>query len=297
MILIIILYIFCAATFTIAKATLSTALPLFYMAVRMTVAGSLLMFLYFWQNKRLPIIHRQDHWLFIQTILLNIYIAYALDLWSLQYISSIESSLIFNLSPFFAALFSYFYFNEKLTKKKWLGLIIGFIGLLPLIFDHGGAMHFSTKHVLPLGALLISVASSAYGWIIIRELVKIRQYSFIFVNSIAMIGGGLLAFITSYIMEPWAPSPVFDCYNFIKFITLIILFSNILFSNLYSYLLNYYTVTLISFFGFLTPIFAALLGFLFLDESIDTCSLFSFVSVMIGLIMFYREELKQGYVS
>jgi drug/metabolite transporter (DMT)-like permease len=298
MILIILLYLICACTFTIAKATLAFSQPIFYVGVRMIVAGILLLGITrFFKGMQLRV-KTGDWGLFAQIMIFNIYCAYVLDLWSLHYITSIESSLVFNLSPFAAAIFSYLWFSERLTTKKCIGLGIGSLSIVPLLFARtGDAIAFDTTRVLPLIMLIISVVASAYGWIVMRELIKVRDYSPLFVNAVGMLGGGFAALLTSYAIEPWSPSPVTSWHEFIIYTLAMIVIANFIFSNLYSYLLKKYTATLLSFAGFLCPIFAALLGSIFLDEPLSWRFFFSLVTATVGLSLFYTEELRQGYIA
>ena len=216
MILVLPLYALCAATFTLAKATLAYSLPFFYMGIRMTIAGLLLYGVYMLTYRKNHPIKSSDWWLFTQIMLFNIYFAYSADLWSLQYLTSIESALIFNMSPFIAAFFSYFWFSEVMTKKKWLGLSLGASSIIPLLFIRtNGHVLFGFDRTIPIMVLIGGVTSSAYGWIVMRELVKKRAYSPIMVNGIGMFGGGFAALMTSYMIEPWNPSPVTHWPNFL----------------------------------------------------------------------------------
>ncbi len=297
MISIVILYALCASTFTICKALLEYVKPFFFIAVRMLVAGGLLLAYSFWKDRNCFIIKKRDWLLFGQIILFHVYFAYILDLWSLQYITSSKSSFLYNLSPFMAALFSYFYFSEKMTTKKWLGLLIGFCGFLPEMIIKASSSSLSATLFLsfPELVLLIAVTSAVYGWITLRKLVKDGGYSPVMVNGIGMVGGGLLALLTSYIVEGWQASPIFDFWPFVKLTALIILVCNIIFYNFYGYLLTKYTATFLSFAGFITPLFAALFGWLFLGELVNWTFFLSFIVVCIGLYIFYQEELRQGY--
>ena len=55
-------------------------------------------------------------------------------------------------------------------------------------------------------------------------------------------------------------------------------------------------MTILSFFGFFIPLFAAFFGWLWLGEEVS-CAFYTTVGlVTIGLYLFYQEELKQGYV-
>ena len=54
----------------------------------------------------------------------------------------------------------------------------------------------------------------------------------------------MIALGTSYVTEPWTPLPVTDWVPFIQATMLIVVVANLLFYNLYGYLLKYYTATL-----------------------------------------------------
>lgn len=296
MLLIVLLYLICAATFTIAKATLAYAQPIFYVGIRMLVAGCALLAIARIRQGTALKLERIDTPLFLRLIIFNIYLAYVLDLWSLSYLTSIESSMVFNLSPFAAALFSYRWFGEIMTPKKWGGLLLGFLALIPLVFVRSeNIVIFDVGRMIPLIALVVSVVSSAYGWIIMREIIKVRGYSPLFANGIAMSGGGALALLTSALVEPWSPSPVFAWPEFLLFTGVMILVANVLFFNLYSYLLSFYTATFISFAGFLCPVFTMLFGYCFLGEPLSGRFFVSLCGVAIGLYLFHQEELRLGY--
>lgn len=297
MILIVFLYALCASTFTICKALLDYVKPFFFIGIRMLVAGGLLLAYSYWKNRSVFSIAKKDRWLFAQIILFHVYFAYILDLWSLQYITSSKSSFLYNLSPFLAALFSYFYFSEKMTIKKWIGLLIGFSGFLPEMLLKGTSASLNDSFFLSIPELVLlgAVTSGVYGWITLRKLVKDGEYSPTMVNGIGMVGGGILALVTSFFVEGWAVSPIFEFWPFVKLTALIIVVGNILFYNFYGFLLRRYTATFLSFAGFTTPLFAALFGWLFLGELVNWTFFLSIFVVCIGLYIFYQEELKQGY--
>ena len=149
MLLIVLLYIICASMFTISKWGLAYTQPIFFVAVRMIVAGLLLGVYVLIKEWRHAVWRFSDFWrdwkLFAQIIIFHIYLTYICDLCALKSISSIESAFIYNISPFIAALFSYFWFGEYMTPKKWLGLSLGFVSLIPDLYHQGGAALFFCK--------------------------------------------------------------------------------------------------------------------------------------------------------
>jgi drug/metabolite transporter (DMT)-like permease len=116
------------------------------------------------------------------------------------------------------------------------------------------------------------------------------------INGIGMVGGGILALITSYGVGEGETLLVSNWSYCLLLTMLIIIVSNIGLYNLYGYLLRIYTATFLSFAGFLCPLMAALFGWFFLCEPISVSFLFSLSMVTVGLIIFYYEELRQGYI-
>ena len=107
-----------------------------------------------------------------------------------------------------------------------------------------------------------------------------------------MLSGGILAFGTAFVFEGFETIKVFNIVPFCGYLFLLIFASNVVFYNLYGFLLKRYSFTLLSFVGFLTPIFGAVYGWLFLKESVTWHYGFSLVCVIIGLCLFYRQELR-----
>lgn len=296
--LIFVLYGICASMFTISKYVLGFAQPIFFMSVRMIGAGIILGGYYWIKNKSFM---RQymassfsDWFLFLQIIVFHVYLTYICDLCALTQLTSIESAFIYNLAPFLSALFSYFWFAETMTIKKWLGLLLGFSSLFPELITE--PLNFKQK-LAPIAITILAVISSSYGWVVLRKLVKDKQYSPLYVNSVGMFFGGVAALITSLLSEIWMPFPVYNWAGFIRGTICIIVVANIIFYNLYGFLLKKYTATFLSFAGFLCPLFSIVFGALFLRESVPTHFIFSTLLVSIGLFIFYHEDLRQGYMK
>lgn len=305
MILVIILYLLFASTFTLGKAALTYVSPFLFIGIRMTIGGALLLAYLFFSQKRVTF-ERRDRGLFLQMIFFHIFLSYTLEFWGLEQVNSAKVCLLYNLSPFITALFSYFLFAERLTMRQVCGLIIGFTGFLPILVAQTPSEEmfwniafFSAYEI----AIICSVISSAYGWVTMKSLVH-RGYSFVFVNGIGMLGGGILSLALSLIKEGWPvmkqqPEIAVKGFDFLygpfvmlSFYTIaLIIVANIICYNLYGYLLSRYSPTLLSFAGFMTPLFGLFLGWFFLGEVI-TWHYFATVGfVFFGLYLFYKDQL------
>jgi drug/metabolite transporter (DMT)-like permease len=292
MILIIILYALFALSVFISKVIFSYSTPIFYIGARMSIAGMILL-AYQYIAAREHFKFKKEHlWQYVQVVFFGIYFTYIIRFWGLTELPVSKAMFMFNLAPFMSALFSYFFFNEAMSRKKWLGLMIGFIGFIPIVVSKVGQENLSQLFFIswPEVAVLISVICHSYNWIVIRKLVRDHSQSPAMINGLTMFIGGVGALITSPFFEGF--QPVNNYLEFGKLLVCVILISNLICHNLYAYLLKTYTATFLSFAGFMSPIFAALYGWLWLNEKITWHFYVSSVVVFIGLVLFYQDELK-----
>ena len=308
MVLVIILYLLFASTFTLGKAALLYVPPFLFIGIRMILGGSLLLGYYKCIAKKQFDINRHDYSSFLSIIFFHIFCSYSLEFWALEQVTSAKACLVYNLSPFVTAIFSYFLFAERLTYRQLCGLVIGFLAFIPILINEAPLESFAW-HVGFLScyeiALIVSVVSSAYGWMIMKYLTS-KGYSFIMINGIGMTGGGICALILSLYKEGLpalknvaiTSDALVTSYGTFgeKIIMLggysmaLIIIANIICYNLYGYLLSRYSATFLSFAGFTTPLFAALLGWIFLDEQVSWHFFATISMVVLGLYLFYEDK-------
>lgn len=292
MFFLLVMYALFGLTFIIGRDVMTYMPPMFFIALRMLLAGSILGIYIFVRHKKELRFKKEELPWFIGSIFFHIYCAYVLEYISLQYLSGSRVALFYNLSPFITGLLAYLFFAERLTHKRILGLCIGFAAFIPSMTSEIG-LHLPNGPEL---LLLISITSSCIGWMIMKKLTQTYKHSFLVVNTIAMLGGGLLSLGTSYLFEAWpSVSHILSSETCMRDLFGLIFIANIICYNLYAYLLHRYSPTLISFFGCITPLFAALFGHLWLHESINASFFITVAIAALGLYIFYQEDIRLGY--
>lgn len=285
--------------FTLGKLTLQYSPPLFITGARMLLAAALLLSFQFLFNRK-EFKFKKVH-LFPAFIigLTSIYLTNAFEFWGLQFMDSSKACFIYSFSPIATALMSYFWFSEKITVRKWIGLAIGILGFLPVLMAHDSVIEDSSGHIYFLSyaeiALLGAALFNAIGWMAMRVMVKEQECTSIMANSISMLMGGVMALVTSLIIEDWNPVPIKDFWPFLQYFLALMLVSNIICYNLNAFLLRHYTATFLSFAGLSQPLFAAFFGWLFLGEVESSYFWISIFAVSVGLYIYYQQELSQGY--
>lgn len=275
----------------ISKKLLSFAPPIWLTGIRMTIAGSLLMiFTMLWQRKSAGM--QAKLWLYYaQIIVIGVYLRYILRYWGLMHMPAIKMGFLVNSTPFVAAYFSYIFFNERLTKKQWAGLTIGTIGYMPILLTRSfseqqfGELFFISWPEL---AIFAAVIAQVYFLTISRRLLRDHNHSASLTNGIRMLGGGILALITAFMVEPFQITHVDQ---FIGWLVVLIIISNLISHNFLVYLLKYYSITFVSFTDFLSPLFTGAYSWYFLNETVTWHYFLGALIIIFGLYLFYQDEL------
>jgi drug/metabolite transporter (DMT)-like permease len=299
--LIICMYALWSSVFSLGKIALQCSPLIFLTGFRMTCAGIMILSYLFFTDRTSFKLNRNQYFSLFLLAIFSIYLTNILELWGLKYLSTAKACFIYSLSPFFAVIFSYLHFREKMNGKKWVGLCIGLLGFASVFFKPTDSENSLTAFGLiswPSLALIGATFCSVYGWVLFKLIVKQNDISPITVNGITMLLGGMIALCHSFFAEQWNPLPVSPTNfpSFLKGSLIIIIISNIICYNLYGFLLKRFTATFLSFVGLLSPIFASLNGWFLLNEKLSLSLFVASGILSFGLWLVYQAELKQGYI-
>ena len=274
MLLIILLHALYGCTFTISKILIKLASPILVIGIRMTIAGILL------SAFSALFIRQKEHdglfkdkvalWYIFQIAVFGTFLPYVLRYWALQFLPVTKTALIYNISPFVSFFFSYLFFNEKSSVRKWIGLAFGFCGVLPILITKSSAVEASIGGIGFLSyaeiAMLVAVTCFSYGWIVMKKLVLHCDMSPAQINGSNMFIAGILALMTSVWLEP--VHTIVEPKQFAFWLGLIIIITNFFCYNLYAILLRKYSATLLSLAGLIAPVSAAITSWLYFGERI-----------------------------
>ncbi|MGA9530932.1 MAG: DMT family transporter [Candidatus Babeliales bacterium] len=302
MIRIVVLYMLFALTFILGKMALFYLAPIFFISIRMILAGFfLILYLFMYNRKAL----RFDTPLFLHysaVVLFHIYGAYILEFVALQHMNASRAALLYSFFPFMTYLLSVMIKEERLHVGKLLSMGIGFLGIVLLCCSSkvGSAAFGSIAgHNLWYDVLLLgSVVCAAIGWIIFRLLVNRHGHSYVFLNGMSMLVAGIMALGTSYGLgeQYWYVSEwTWTTFGWCMFYLLLVIgIANCVCYNLYGYLLTRFSSSLIALAGFLCPLFSVIWGNVLLGETCSIHFVVAFILVSIGLVGFYCAERGLG---
>ena len=203
----------------------------------------------------------------------------------LSYTTGIRSSIINGTGAFFSILIAHFiYKNDRLNFNKIIGCIVGFIGVI--IVNLNGESFFANSFSIQgegfvmLAAFILSVAS-IYG----KEITQNQDASI--VTGYQLFIGGIILLILGYIFGGSLSGFNFKSLSLLLYMAFL---SSVAFA-LWTQLLKYNKVGIISIFNFLIPIFGSLLSAIFLGENIFDIKIFiSLILVSSGIYMVYKTK-------
>jgi drug/metabolite transporter (DMT)-like permease len=188
-------------------------------------------------------------------------------------------------SPFFHALGAHFFLRgDRLTAKKWIGLILSFGGILILMSKHLGLSSIEqlTGDLMALSAAVAWAATTVY---IKRRLAKVvLPYHTLFYQTLFSIP---ILFLFSFCFQE---TPVQTINGLILFS---VAFQGILVAGIsylvWFFLVHAYPISQLSAFTFLTPGFATIAGVLILKEPLTLRLILSLIFVSIGIYIVNRQ--------
>lgn len=186
--------------------------------------------------------------------------------WSEVHIPSGIAAIICSLMPMVVILINLsINREEKPTIPIVIGAVIGLTGIVMIFGEH--VTEFSkVEYLMGIGTTLIAVFSWAAGSIWIK---KYNTDTNPFVNAgLQMFFGGLLTLPFSFLFDDlsavsWSPEAFYS-------LLYLILFGSIIAYASYSYALRKLPMTIVSLYAYVNPLVAVVLGWLVLNEKLNT---------------------------
>ncbi|MDD3223256.1 MAG: DMT family transporter [Clostridium sp.] len=191
--------------------------------------------------------------------------------------TGVKGSIVNALGTFFSVILAHFiYTNDKITGRKALGCIIGFIGVMIVNFS-SDLLQFSFKFkgegFVAIAALFFSIGS-IYG----KELSNKMDVTI--VTGYNLLIGGIILAILGFIKGGTVTNFNVESTSLLVYLGFL---SAVAFS-LWALLLKHNKVGKVTIYNFLIPVFGVLLSSIFLGENIlELKNLFALVFVCIGI--------------
>lgn len=171
--------------------------PVLIAAIRMSVAALTLLPIVLWKTEK--VVLRRGDWFYILAVAItSITLHQILIAWGIQNTTAGTASLILGLNPLATALLAIPILGEVMTKRKALGIALGFGGVLLVVSTNSQGVSFSGW-----GDLLVFLSMIMYvvGGIIIRKATA-RGIPVLTVTAYSHVIAATLLWVTAWSIYP-----------------------------------------------------------------------------------------------
>ena len=202
----------------------------------------------------------------------------------LAYATGVKSSIMNATGTFFSVLLAhYIYKNDRLSFNKALGCIVGFAGVMVVNFSAGLLSFDFTllgEGFVVIAAFVLS-AASIYGKKVSQQVDSVVLTGWqLAIGGLALLLGGFAAGGT---LTGFTPAST-------ALLAYLVLLSSAAFA-LWTVLLKYNRVSMVTVFNFMIPVFGTVLSALFLDEKIlEWKNVAALVLVCAGIWLVTKED-------
>ncbi len=196
----------------------------------------------------------------------------------LSHLSGARSAIIDSSGTFFLIILACIFFkNEKMTFRKTIGCLSGFLGILVINMKFGSVVSPEAFSLSGDGMLFLSAVCSAFGGILTR--IVTQKIAPLTATGLSLGVGGLLLIVAGIVMGGhFSKWNVFGC----MILLLLVGVSAVGFS-LYNKLISCNPVGKIAIFNALIPVFGAILSCLILGEPFQIKYILSALLVFSGI--------------
>jgi drug/metabolite transporter (DMT)-like permease len=283
-----------ASGITTNKILLASLPVMYFVALRMLVAGSLMVGYHWWfygfKNENLK---KDLVWILLISLATS-FINSSLKAFALKHMPSAKAAFLGALDPFITAIYAYFLWNERLSWNKILGICIGFSGALLLLMTTSQSEELYKSifiFSLPELSMIAAVAISRFGWIQASELLKAKRYTPAELNGMMQLIGGIYALFSALYLGQFVDYSLPTTTQWWALFAYTVIVGNIIALTLYAHILKRYSVTFVSLAGLTIPLFVQLYAPIALGEPISLIFFVSLGITFLGMYVFYRDEV------
>lgn len=201
---------------------------------------------------------------------------------SLSYTTGAKGAILNSLSVFFSAILAHFFFsNDKISRTKLIGILLGFVAVILVNYEVGFGFDFSLKGE---GFMIIATIFVSLAFIVSKRLTKFADPMLIAGSQLAF--GGLILLIIGLSFGGSFPKGPFKAYLLLLYLASL---SAIAFS-VWTSLLKYHNVSTITVYNFLVPVVGTFLSVVILGEKVFQIQyLIALPLVAIGIYIVNKE--------
>lgn len=255
-------------------------MPALQMAgIRQLIGGSCYLLFFFF--KRAPLPRLKDLTPLIILAFLNFICSNGLSTWGVKYISAGLGAIIGAIFPLWLVIIGLFSSKEKIPTKAIVGLILGFVGVCIIFYDH--LLDFLEPDFrFGITLSIIATWTWAFGSLYTKKhAVHFNPY---FGLGFQMVIAGLVLLFVSYFDKNALPLTEIPKESWLA-IAYLVIFGSLIAFVCYLYSLQNLPTEQASIYAYINPLVAVLLGALIFDEKLTTLLIIGGLVTLYGVYM------------
>ncbi|MGC9363842.1 MAG: DMT family transporter [Fidelibacterota bacterium] len=273
-------------TFAAIKIGSESTPPMLGLALRYFIALALLLPIIKMTNRNIPKDAASIR-LYLVVGIFSMGLSYLCTYWSMSFIPSSLSSILWATMPLFNGIFAHLYVaNERMNLRRLLSIVVAMVGVTLILSDQ--RLVFSTEVLTGCLVVLLGVVFAAYPNVYIKNFKGSLDPLILTATSLAV--GGIIHLAGALITNQFSVM-TWSLRN-IGAAAYLGIFGSAAAFFLYFSLLKQFEVVKVSFVTFLTPVVASVVGLIFLHETITLKEIFGILFIFSGLFMY---DLRKYY--
>ena len=281
------LVIMFGSAFMFTKISVQEYPPTIVAAGRIIIAAILL--IVFAVFRRDSFVFIRKHWrLLVALAFFGSCLPFYLISWGQQTVDSGIAGILMAIMPLTTLLLAHFFVvGEKLTLNRVIGFILGFIGIL-VLFGPDALVSYESyaDRLIAMLAILIGAVSYAVNTIIAKRLPK---ESFVAMSAAVLTIASLMMLPAMFLVDQsWQFSV-----QSVEFLSLVLLgvFPTALATIIYFAVIARVSPSFLSQINYLIPVWAVIIGVLFLNEKIGLNAIIALAIILLGIAIAQRKNL------
>lgn len=261
------------------KVALETIPPFLMGGIRYVIAGLLLGSILIARGEKLPPPAEWGRIAFLGFLMITL--GNGGVNWGEQYLASGITAVVIATSPFWmVAVDAFFPGGEKLSMRKFIGLAVGFSGIVLLVWPDLTLEGANGRQVL-LGVLALQIA--CLGWSVSSSYTKRNAVnrSVLSVAAVQMFFGGLFMLLIGTVSGEWSVISLNP--RTASALAYLIVAGSLVAFAAYSYALRHLPISTVSLYTYVNPVIAVALGTLLLGEPFRLSMIVAAVVIVIGI--------------
>jgi drug/metabolite transporter (DMT)-like permease len=278
---------FWGTTYIVARVGVQHMPGLFVSGLRQFLSGSILVGFFLLRGRQLPKWEALKR-ISVQSIFL-LCIANGLLTWSVEYISGGLAAVIAALVPLFITLFTVWLSKcAKITRWMYIGLIIGFAGVLTIFYDYIGQLQHRS-FVLGVTLAILSTLSWSFGTVYTAK--QKPPVDILFSVGLQMLIAGIVVLTVCAITGKYVNPAEMGRSSWLA-LSYLVVFGSLLAYSAYVFVIGKLPATQVSIYAYINPIVAVVLGWLLLSEKMNGNMIIGTIITLVGVYVVNRESKK-----